>query len=399
MKKTLLLLTGTFYICFVNAQPDHWTAKSSLTGFARMAGAGFSIGNKGYVGIGTDFSAVQSQLKDFWEYDPATDSYSQIADYPGGGVNGAGAFSIGDKGYVSCGAGNGNFYNDLWCYDTLSNSWSQKSSLPGQVRSYTLGFSVSGKGYIATGYNGSIDLADVWEYDPISDSWTQKLNITQARSSAVGFSIGDKGYLATGYIGGGVLDCWEFDPIANTWTQKADVSTQGRSDGCAFSIGEYGYICCGYVSAIIQNDLWEYDVVDNTWTQRSSLAGAERANPISFTIGLKGYVFGGSDPGFNALADMYEYTPDTVLINAVPISNEPGDDWSFYPNPASDKVNINTGNSGIKTAVLFNENGKEIMNVAFSGKKIELDVSCLSPGIYFLVPGENKMKPGKVLIR
>ena len=398
MKKFVLLLTGIFQLFLVNAQPDHWTVKTSLTGFARMAGTGFSIGNKGYVGIGTDFNAPQSQLKDFWEYDPATDSYSQIADYPGGGVNGAGAFSIEDKGYVSCGAGNGNFYNDLWCYDTLANSWSQKASLPGPQRSYTFGFAVSGKGYIATGYNGSTDLADVWEYDPVIDSWTSKVNITQARSSASGFSIGNKGYLVNGYIAGGAIDCWEFDPSANTWTQKADVGTQGRSDGCAFSIGEYGYVCCGYINSMSSNDLWEYDADANTWIQRSSLPGSTRVNPIAFSIGTNGYVFGGSDPGFVALADMYEYTPDSTLISSVN-SFESRDEWSFYPNPATDKVFLSIRNSGINSVRVFDESGTEMINVMTDKKNLSLDVSALSPGIYFLRPDDNRFKQRKLMIR
>ena len=395
MKKITLSLIFIFHIYFITAQPDTWTSKANIIGHGRMAGAGFSIGNKGFVGMGTDFNAAQSQLKDFWEYDPATDSYSQIADYPGGGVNGAGTFSIGDKGYVSCGAGNGNFYNDLWAYDTLTNSWTQKTSLPGAVRDYTVGFAINGKGYIATGYDGSQNMGDVWEYDPVSDSWTSRMGILPARSSAAGFSIGNKGYIATGYVNGGTLDCWEFDPLANTWTQKADVSNIPRSDGVGFSVGDYGYVCCGYGINYPDSDCCEYDAAQNTWTQRTSMCGAGRANPVAFTIGMKGYVFGGSDATIKALADMYEYSPDTAIVNSISIPGSSGNDWNIYPNPCKDKVVIGSVESAISKIEIYNARGEKVFKFFHPH---ELDISKLDAGIYIVVPDGNKKLSKKLVI-
>ena len=40
----------------------------------------FSIGSKAYIGTGQDDS---SYYKDFWEYDPATDTWTQKADFGG----------------------------------------------------------------------------------------------------------------------------------------------------------------------------------------------------------------------------------------------------------------------------------------------------------------------------
>lgn len=395
MKKITLLVSMLFIYLFSSAQPDYWTSKTSLTGHPRMAGAAFSIGNKGFVGMGTDFNATQSQLKDFWEYDPATDSYSQIADYPGGGVNGAGTFTLGSLGYVSCGAGNGNFYNDLWAYDTLTNSWTQKSSLPGSVRDYTVGFSINGKGYICTGYTGSQDLNDLWEYDPVADNWTSRAGIALARSSAAGFSIGNKGYLATGYAGGGTYDCWEFDPAGNSWTQKADVSNIPRSDGVGFSIGGYGYICSGYGINYPDFDLWEYEPVANSWTQRSPLNGLGRANPVAFTIGMKGYVFGGSDPAFNALDDMHEYTPDTILINKTPDIFTGGTTFQIFPNPAVSKLSVRSRQLTIRSVSFYNPSGIKVLEYyvghGMNTYEIKADVTGLSAGIYTVVLNDDRL--------
>jgi N-acetylneuraminic acid mutarotase len=45
-----------------------WTAIATLTGVGRSAGVGFSIGDKGYVGMGYD--SVNDYLQDYWEYTP-----------------------------------------------------------------------------------------------------------------------------------------------------------------------------------------------------------------------------------------------------------------------------------------------------------------------------------------
>jgi len=49
-------------------------------GSARYVAVGFSIGAKGYVGMGTDHSSIR---KDFWEYDPDADTWTQTADFAG----------------------------------------------------------------------------------------------------------------------------------------------------------------------------------------------------------------------------------------------------------------------------------------------------------------------------
>src|SRR5438874_2713322 len=81
-----------------------WTQKANFGGSARFGAVGFSIGIKGYIGTGINGSCCPfNVLKDIWEYDPTTDTWTQKADF-GGGLRGwAVGFSIGDKGYVGTG--------------------------------------------------------------------------------------------------------------------------------------------------------------------------------------------------------------------------------------------------------------------------------------------------------
>lgn len=62
---------------------DSWTQKADLTNLYRTYGIGFSIGNKGYMGLGSDNGPTY--YYDFWEYTPGTtpsvNTYTSIANY------------------------------------------------------------------------------------------------------------------------------------------------------------------------------------------------------------------------------------------------------------------------------------------------------------------------------
>ena len=64
------------------------------------------------------------------KYNTVTNSWIALANFPGIQRFTGSGFSINGKGYITCGInGFGNPYlNDLWEYDPASNTWSQKKS-------------------------------------------------------------------------------------------------------------------------------------------------------------------------------------------------------------------------------------------------------------------------------
>src|SRR5439155_24889907 len=182
---------------------------------ARMLAVGFSIGSEGYIGTGY----YSNYDKDFWEYDPATDVWTQKANFGGAGRQGAVGFSSGSKGYVGTGFSNfGSFhyYSDFWEYDPTANSWIEKADFRGTARDWATGFSIGSKGYIGTGhfYDGNDHYyKDFFEYDAASNTWTQKADFGgTGKAEAVGFSMGSKGYIGTGFDGSYTNDFWEYTP-------------------------------------------------------------------------------------------------------------------------------------------------------------------------------------------
>ena len=273
---------------------DKWTQKADFGGTARHAAAGFSIGNKGYIGTGHDGTAYRN---DFWEYDSSINVWTQKADFGGTGRNGAFGFSIGDKGYIGSGY-NGSALLDFWEYDPNTNSWTQKADI-NRIRRLAMGFSINNRGYMMGGQYWYVNpwgggwwnlIQDLWEYNPDTNSWTQRATLpTSSWFSGYGgcFSLNNKGYAVTREGSCTVYArFYEYDPDTNSWTRKADMSIT-RTFAVGFSIDNMGYIGTGYPNRV---DFWEYDPDANSWTRKTNFGGGAVRYSIGFSIGSKGYI-------------------------------------------------------------------------------------------------------------
>ena len=188
-------------------------SKSDFGGTARYGAVGFSIGSKGYLGTGVDASLIDK--KDFWEFDPIQNIWTQKADFGGTKRKWATGLTIGAKGYVGTGLdNNGVIYRDFWEFDPGVNTWSQKADFGGIARLVPASFSIGNKGYIGTGENeNTTTLKDFWEFDPTTSTWSQKADFGgTGRNQAAGFSIGSKGYIGTGVGSSYKKDFWEYTP-------------------------------------------------------------------------------------------------------------------------------------------------------------------------------------------
>lgn len=87
--------------------------KATFPGPPRSAAVAFSVNERGYFGTGFD---GKEYYKDFWEYDPETNKWTQKTDFPGSARNDATAFGLSDKGYIGSGY-DGNYLKDFYVYD------------------------------------------------------------------------------------------------------------------------------------------------------------------------------------------------------------------------------------------------------------------------------------------
>ena len=214
---------------------NSWTQKADLAGAGRWAAVGFSIGNKGYIATGYKNQCCLINLNDLWEYDPSNDSWTKKANFAGTKRLSAVGFSIGDKGYV--GLGSDCDYcvtDDFWEYDPGNDTWTRKADFAGGARENAVAFSVGAIGYVGTGdyydYYNSTVFNDFWKFDPVTNTWDQIADYGGGqRQQAVGFCIADKGYVGTG---GSSRDFWEYTPDTSCTPLTASITPLGNLDIC-----------------------------------------------------------------------------------------------------------------------------------------------------------------------
>ena len=373
-------------LCILSVQAQTWNQKADFGGPGRYLASGFSIGIKGYIGLGTDNQL--NEKRDFWEYNSETGIWTQKADYAGEISERSCGFSIGNKGYIATDQS-----QSFWEYDPETDTWTQRADYPGCAVA-AVSFSIGTKGYIATGCYSRV----LWEWDgdtasPTYNTWTQKAPFPPqaGRYGATGFSIGTKGYIATGTDGNEELnDIWEWDgdtasPTYDTWTQKASLPSWDRVYAVGFSIGNQGYIGTGDNGwyGLILNDLWQWDQATDTWTQMPDLPGLGRNAAVAFTINQTGYVGTGwaGSPTPN-LKEFWQYCDtcsvgiaDLGITGQIVVRLNPSGDWIYVKDPLTERES---------NAELYNSGGILVQSNVFY-KETTISVSKLPSGLYILL--------------
>ena len=402
MKITLSFL---FFAVGLISFANPWYQKFDFPGDARHRATGFSIGTDGYIGLGHINSVVDVEYEDFWKYDPASNSWSQIANFPDGQCFHATAFVINNKAYVGTGRKvNGSYSKHFYEYDPTTNNWTQIADLPGAARRGAVSFSVNGKGYCGTGQTTSGYSTDFYEYNPTTNQWIPRANFPGiARTSAVAFAIGDFGYLGTGDSNSGSTnDFYQFNPATNQWIPKAMVGPVTRQEACGFAVNGKGYIGTGddFSSGNNYPDFWEYNPATETWTQIEDFAGTARRYLVGFAIGNRAYVGTGTN-GTN-MKDFWMFDRNLSIIENKLEEIE----FSIFPNPCSDycvfdfKNALDSEEINKMTIQLVSLEGKEIINQPLLSNYCKLKTDHLKNGIYvYLLEFDHlTIKSGQLII-
>jgi N-acetylneuraminic acid mutarotase len=388
------LFSLMLFFCSSSEAQNTWDKREAVGGSKRERGVGFSIGSRGYVTLGQDTNNLM--LNDLWEYDPGTNSWTQKANFPGMARRDAAAFSIGTKGYVGTGMSHadafiGNPLPDFWEYNPATNSWTSKAPYPGNSGGgiyYASGFAVSGKGYFCCGKRGSSWYSnELWEYNPLSNSWLAKAAFPGgARYGGVAFSIGNYAYYGTG-TDENVLtnDFYRYNPATNSWSVIAAFPSSGRFACCSFTLASRGYILYG-TDGGYKDELWEYNPLINYWTQKASYPDGERRSGVAFTVGSRAYA--GTGKGLTGTRrDFHEYTAAPVIgieeLNTDVIS-------SLFPNPFKESATVVISNNILTehqnlTCEIMSIEGRIIQAQSIESPLFIVQRNEIPSGIYFLI--------------
>lgn len=407
MGRKLLIVSSLLLFGFcANAAYEVWNQKANFGGIARHRTTSFAIGNKGYIGLGHYNSGPSGNilLSDFWEYDPASDSWTQKADFGGGLRYHSIGFAYGNKAYVGTGrAPGGVLTTDMWEFDPIANTWTPVASFPGSQRRGAVAFVIDQYAFVGTGQTPSGYSNDFYAYDIPNNLWLGGVPSLPGspRTSACAFVIDGKGYVGTGNVGGGSTDFYEYKPSTNTWIQRADVGTTIRQEAFGFSVNGKGYIGCGdnWSSGTNYKDFWEYDPATDTWKQIEDFGGAARRYLDGFVIGNKAYCgMGTSGVNFN---DLWEFD---LLLSTIQ-RDQSYLQISNYPNPAITHTTFELQNlpQGMNyndvRLYVYNSNGQIIFEKDFESAEMLMERNGLPDGFYlYTITYEGQsIKQGKLI--
>ena len=375
-----LVLSGSLF-----SQGNNWRELNDFLGGQRERAVAFSIGDYGYLGTGVD--TAEQVLKDFWRYDPITDSWTQMADLTGPGRRDAVGFSAGGKGYIGLGIDNhvsilGNKMKDLWEYDPTLNSWLQKADYPGGGGTgvfFSTVFVADEKAYVCGGKIGpNLYINQLWEYKPSVDTWTQRAPfLGGVRYLASSFCID-----GVGYVGMGAnqdvykKDFYKYNPGSNTWSTIAPFPAYERGSACAFSLDGRGYVCLGTNGGLL-DDLIEYNPATNEWAIRASYGGSARKSAAAFVINNKAYV--GTGKGYSGKRrGMQEYS----ATDYTSLEENKASPLVIFPNPSNGLIQLKRTTTEPALISIYNLSGIKVMEKKFKGE--EIDLSNLPGGNYIV---------------
>ncbi|MEJ6800114.1 MAG: T9SS type A sorting domain-containing protein [Crocinitomicaceae bacterium] len=375
--KNLVLPLFCMFIS-LDAAPQ-WTQRADFGGVGRHRATSLSIGNKGYMGLGhINGTGSETYFSDWWEYDPATNAWTQKADYLGNNGNGdlgAHGFGLELVGYVGLGE-----FTDLglYKYDPATNTWTQMTDAPsgGSFRDRA-NFTIGHKTYFLRMYTTRL-----WEYDADLDIWTELNPVTlNTYFWSSGFSIDNKGYLKTSNSSGAQNEFWKYDPDMDTWALVAPFPGDARLASVSFVQDDKGYIICGYGpygSWNLSSEVWQYNPITDSWFRMADFPGTKRRFSTGFSIGERCYLGTGTN-GTN-LNDFWEFDA-SGLADVSEIFDESS--FSVYPNPAVDFVEFHSEKSLSFDVIVFNASGKKVNTLNTENGSVRLNRNSLSGGSYF----------------
>ena len=375
----LVLVAGIFAGCGSDSEPElvgDWQKRATKEGSGVCFAASFVIGDKGYVACG--YNSYKDRLREVHAFDHTVNPnvlsggrWAQMADFPGIPRQQAVGFSLPVNGktygFVGTGwDGNETDLKDFWRYDpdkdrTNENSeigpdykypegehpWEAIAPLPAAAlsRRGAIAFSLEkeGKwfGYVGFGFSDypRVEyLLDLWKFDPegttvgddgevLFGSWTKAESGTTKRSGAAVFVLDNEAYICSGEnTSSSVSDFWVFD--GDNWTSRRlmnnsnpnedyddDYGGLPRANGVAYVVNVEGqlrgHIVGGKAGTNASN--WEYDHTADLWVQRTSFINfnkrESRQGMISFSFPDGKAFVGMGNSGTQYFDDLWEFIP------------------------------------------------------------------------------------------
>ncbi len=248
-----------------NATNGQWTESGTIPLVPRVNGAVCTVRNAAYMGLGFTTGNIhydEPYLHDWWRYDPQTDTWHSLADFPDEHVVAAVCWTDGQTIYV--GSGYKGYSEAIWAYDIATDSWSSaESKMPSRVMS-AVSATCDGRTFYGTGFR-THSRSGWWEWHS-DGQWESRRSVPgggrhNAACAATDHSIwmfggwyyGDS--LTTGYHHDDIL---RYTLEDDQWTYCGTIPCGTMENGVACAIGNRVYFGLGEDKNHILHTHWYY---------------------------------------------------------------------------------------------------------------------------------------------
>ena len=231
-------------------------------------------------------------------------TWTRKTDFPASSRNNAVSFSIGKKGYYGLGQKQTDIYkykvyNDFWEYDSEKNTWTLKADFPAAGRLGEKGFTLNGRGYAGFGYviaaygpnaGGNDYQSDFYEFVPDSNKWFKK-NDNYLADRDICFVMNDTAWsvnadykLLKQYIS--ASDSWKEYELGKKPSSPYYSEIIGSDADFSWDGNEYVVTCTGRKKNRT-NQLWEFNPHTLEWILKNNLPPPANDTLICFSIEKK----------------------------------------------------------------------------------------------------------------
>jgi len=327
-------IIGLVFVSSCNSSDDtdikgNWSEVAQMGGAVRAGAISFQLGDQVVVGLGyngAQTSTGRIYLGDFQSFDGVSWHRNAVPNFPGTLREGAVAFVLNNKVYVGLGYNRDLDYevlDDFWEYDPATSTWTELTTAKFPEPLYnSIAFVVNGRAFVGTGTDGSIWENTIWEFDPAGLSWKSTTTSIpgKTREGASVFVLNNEAYIIGGSSNGQYeLAFWKFNPEAPTqWenitpTDDLDYYDEfklvaQRKLAVTLVLDNYVYVTTGQYSSAL-NSCYQYDPSTQIWREMQAFEANARISAVGFVLNGRAFVGTGSN-GTSYYSDFWEFKPN-----------------------------------------------------------------------------------------
>lgn len=247
---------------------------------ALAAATAFSCNGKGYIFGGRDEQGVYQN--NLFEYDPQTDTWTDLGATPLQARVNAAACAVGDSVvYLGLGYQKGAIYtdsaylNDFWRYRPADQTFERLPDYPCHETDKCVLFYQNGRLYSGLGYQ-SAHSSRMFVYQIDTQAWSEQsfssLGRPVAAFATVGATCGDRYFAGTGFTLKSVNQWYEYHPSQARFVRLTPMPDKGRDSAAATANATAVYVFGGQrfggdLTALhFYTDIMRYSPTANAWS-------------------------------------------------------------------------------------------------------------------------------------